>query len=1045
MIPVRLRLKGFLSYKEEQTIDFERASLWILAGPNGSGKSTVFDAITYALFHAHRGGQKNAEELIHKQANALEVDFEFRVRDKLYRIYRTLKKSPGKASKIRSSGTRQAYEWRDHGWKPIPDTDKEDGLKAWIKNLLGFDYETFTSSVLLLQGQAEKLLQNTPKGRFEVLKHVVDLERYDRLYQGADEKCKRVKTEWEITRRQYESIPSVTEEQYQQAEQTLQQAEQKLQACKDHLEQLYRLHSESLRWTELCQQLQDCHQRLIQIQELCRQAPTIEKNYQRWCELRQALPVVEMIVTTRQNILKSQNHATHLRQSLEKIQAELLSLQDEHRRLQEQYSHHKQLWEQDRRQREALQRRLRELGPLVALLDQWTQAQELVQKLEKERESYPPDLEEQHRKLEAEVERLSRDKEDYSHLEQLHRQQSKLCQTFTQWQQAQEQEQKLLHEGQQARQHLQSLERQRDEAQQSHEAAQKRLTQTQTLEEQARQRLEELRNLRGAATCSLCGQALTPEHYAAEELRRQQALATAESHLHTAQIDAQKAQQQYEELQRLCEEAQHHLEHLREQYQQAKLRVRQLAEDIRDLQKECTQTWQRLSPERQATFGFPPPTDWTTITYPSREDLLQISNQIKRLPELKSKAEQLRKQREGLLILQAQWSQALQLRNELQQELPPHADAQLLRQEQQQLQTQEIVLQRDIEMREKTIKTLERDIQRQESTIHEQEKTSTRLRSELKAEEDKQQDWHQQIERERRRLPPAWQQAVSTSGLSQWHAWKQELEELERNSIEAIYQQWQQAQQQQQELHQQIQSLREREQSFPPEVRCHPQQWEQQIRDTREQERLWNQRLVEAHHTYETLQRHQKERADLHQRIRELELQQSRWKKLSQLLGREGLQLYLLRQAEAQIVSYANCILDRLSEGTLYLQRSQTEEGNITEHALDLECINRCSGDEAIPIAYLSGSQKFRVAVALALGISQYVSHRHQPIECVIIDEGFGCLDQEGRQVMIEELRKLGQCLKCILLVSHQEEFAEAFPNSYRFRLINGTTRVEAV
>ena len=32
--------------------------------------------------------------------------------------------------------------------------------------------------------------------------------------------------------------------------------------------------------------------------------------------------------------------------------------------------------------------------------------------------------------------------------------------------------------------------------------------------------------------------------------------------------------------------------------------------------------------------------------------------------------------------------------------------------------------------------------------------------------------------------------------------------------------------------------------------------------------------------------------------------------------------------------------------------------------------------------------------------------------------------------------------LRCILLVSHQEEFAEAFPNGYRFELQNGATKV---
>jgi DNA repair exonuclease SbcCD ATPase subunit len=93
-------------------------------------------------------------------------------------------------------------------------------------------------------------------------------------------------------------------------------------------------------------------------------------------------------------------------------------------------------------------------------------------------------------------------------------------------------------------------------------------------------------------------------------------------------------------------------------------------------------------------------------------------------------------------------------------------------------------------------------------------------------------------------------------------------------------------------------------------------------------------------------------------------------------------------------------------------------------------------------VAFLSGSQKFRVAVSLALGIGQYASRQHRPIESVIIDEGFGCLDKDGRQAMIQELRNLGGQLRCILLVSHQEEFADAFANGYRFELADGATRV---
>jgi DNA repair exonuclease SbcCD ATPase subunit len=45
---------------------------------------------------------------------------------------------------------------------------------------------------------------------------------------------------------------------------------------------------------------------------------------------------------------------------------------------------------------------------------------------------------------------------------------------------------------------------------------------------------------------------------------------------------------------------------------------------------------------------------------------------------------------------------------------------------------------------------------------------------------------------------------------------------------------------------------------------------------------------------------------------------------------------------------------------------------------------------------------------------------------------------------MIQELQNLRGHLRCILLVSHQEEFADAFPDGYRFELIDGATKVSS-
>ena len=92
--------------------------------------------------------------------------------------------------------------------------------------------------------------------------------------------------------------------------------------------------------------------------------------------------------------------------------------------------------------------------------------------------------------------------------------------------------------------------------------------------------------------------------------------------------------------------------------------------------------------------------------------------------------------------------------------------------------------------------------------------------------------------------------------------------------------------------------------------------------------------------------------------------------------------------------------------------------------------------------AALSGSQRFRLAVALALGIGQYACGASTGgVESVIVDEGFGSLDREGREKMIEELNRLSGMLKRVIVVSHQEEFENAFSNQWHVVVDQGIAR----
>lgn len=166
--------------------------------------------------------------------------------------------------------------------------------------------------------------------------------------------------------------------------------------------------------------------------------------------------------------------------------------------------------------------------------------------------------------------------------------------------------------------------------------------------------------------------------------------------------------------------------------------------------------------------------------------------------------------------------------------------------------------------------------------------------------------------------------------------------------------------------------------------------------------------------------------------------------KLNRLLGADGLQRELVRSAERQIVHFADETVRHLSDGDLSIELDTAEDG--PDKAFTLR-VHRADDPAPIGVHYLSGSQKFRVAVAVALGIGRFATSGTQarPLESVIIDEGFGSLDKDGLRCMADELHRLKDkfALKRVLLVSHQEEFVSRFPVGWRLSRGDAGTTVE--
>ena len=299
---------------------------------------------------------------------------------------------------------------------------------------------------------------------------------------------------------------------------------------------------------------------------------------------------------------------------------------------------------------------------------------------------------------------------------------------------------------------------------------------------------------------------------------------------------------------------------------------------------------------------------------------------------------------------------------------------------------------------------------------------------------------------QQKQLPPAWAAPSATAGSRELFTWQTERADLEQKDTDRRGKELQEARLNLDILHQDKVNLEAEQARFAPAARVDPAAVQAQLVEARAADQLREKQVLDAQREHALLESQQEQRDKLRRQYLDKDGERTIQKLLAELLGRDRLQLYLVRQAERQVVEYANAVLDRLSGGELSLRLSGEAEGEgSTARALELEAYNRCTGDKPINVAFLSGSQKFRVSVSLALGIGQYASHQHRPIESVIIDEGFGCLDRQGRQVMIQELQNLRGQMRCILLVSHQEEFADAFSDGYHFELQNGATKVNRI
>ncbi|PXX51005.1 AAA family ATPase [Aquitalea magnusonii] len=116
------------------------------------------------------------------------------------------------------------------------------------------------------------------------------------------------------------------------------------------------------------------------------------------------------------------------------------------------------------------------------------------------------------------------------------------------------------------------------------------------------------------------------------------------------------------------------------------------------------------------------------------------------------------------------------------------------------------------------------------------------------------------------------------------------------------------------------------------------------------------------------------------------------------------------------LVYLANRQLARL-HGRYQLRRK-------AEGELELEIVDSWQADVCRDTRTLSGGESFLVSLALALALSDLVSHKTS-IDSLFLDEGFGTLDAETLEIALDALDSLNASGKMIGVISHVEGMKE--------------------
>ncbi|MEU9254158.1 SMC family ATPase [Streptomyces sp. NPDC048270] len=182
----RLKVTAFGPFADPQDIDFDAlsgAGIFLLHGPTGAGKTSVLDAVCYALYGSVPGARQAPGTSLRSDHAAAgtptEVTLELTAGGRRLEITRRPEQDRPKKRGTGTTKDKAQSLLREHtaeGWQPLSRSHQEVGEE--IEQLLGMSREQFCQVVLLPQGEFARFLRADEGARGRLLGRLFDTRRF---------------------------------------------------------------------------------------------------------------------------------------------------------------------------------------------------------------------------------------------------------------------------------------------------------------------------------------------------------------------------------------------------------------------------------------------------------------------------------------------------------------------------------------------------------------------------------------------------------------------------------------------------------------------------------------------------------------------------------------------------------------------------------------------------------------------------------------------------------------------------------------------------